>query len=280
MQYLYLLRPHQWLKNLMLFFPPFLGGVLLMPGVLAKGLLPFAVFCLASSSLYIFNDILDREQDRIHPRKQHRPLASGNVTVVRAAVLGIVLVLLSFALAIKLPIAFWGWLIAYLGLSLAYTTVLKDQPVFDIFCIASGFVFRLFAGGAAFGVVVSDWLFLCVLLLALFLSSGKRLAEKKALGVASGDHRRSLAAYPDGALEGFIFMTGSAVLVTYTMYVITTQRLVFTVPLCCFGLFRYVMLVKGGGSGDPTDSLVKDPVLFAVGLIWALMVGVATYFKF
>ncbi len=277
--YLLVLRPHQWLKNLMLFFPPFLGGVLFTPGFFQKGLLPFAVFCIASSATYIFNDIRDQEQDRVHPKKQHRPIASGAVAVSHAAVFGIVLFVASILLSLKLPMAFLAWLMAYLGLSFAYSSVLKDQPIFDIFCVASGFVFRLFAGGAAFDVKVSDWLFLSVLLLALFLSAGKRLGEKKMLGDSSGQHRKSLDAYPDGTLDGFMYMSGAAVLVTYTMYVITMHKLVFTVPLCCFGLFRYMMIVKRGGSGDPTDSLLKDPVLFMVGVLWVVMVGFATYFK-
>ncbi len=272
-----LLRPHQWLKNLMLFFPPFLGGVLFDGGLLQKGLLPFASFCLASSATYVFNDIIDRKNDCLHPRKKLRPIASGTVSPRNAAILTIVLLLFSFLVSLQLPVLFLYWLVAYLGLSFAYTIFLKNLPVFDIFCIASGFVFRMFAGGAAFEVEVSNWLFLSVLLLAIYLSAGKRLSEKLLLGEASGEHRKSLAAYPDGVLDGFMYMSGAAVLVTYTMYAITMHKLVFTVPLCCFGLFRYALLVKGGASGDPTDSLVKDPVMFMVGLIWAVMVGFSTY---
>jgi decaprenyl-phosphate phosphoribosyltransferase len=272
-----ILRPHQWLKNLMLFFPPFLGGVLFNSGFFPKGFLPFAVFCIASSATYIFNDIRDQEHDRVHPKKQHRPIASGAVSVSKAVVLGSALFLASILLSLKLPVAFLGWMLAYLGLSFAYSVFLKNLPIFDIFCIASGFVFRLFAGGAAFGVDVSDWLFLSVLLLAIFLSSGKRLSEKITLGALSGGHRKALKEYPEGVLDGFMFISGAAVLVTYTMYVITMHRLVFTIPLCCFGMFRYLMLVKSGGSGDPTESLLKDPTLFVVGVFWALIVGFATY---
>lgn len=274
---LVLLRPHQWLKNLMLFFPPFLGGTLFNPGEPLKGLLPFAVFCLASSSTYIFNDIRDFESDRVHPRKQNRPIASGIVPIKLAAVICIFLFLVAVALSLTLQVPFAACLMAYLALSFAYSLGLKEQPVFDIFCIASGFVFRLFAGGAAFDIQVSNWLFLSVLLLALFLSSGKRLAEKQTLGDVSGAHRKSLAAYPEGTLEGFMYMSGAAVLVTYTLYVITMHRLVFTVPLCCFGLFRYMMLVKRGESADPTDSLIKDPILFVTGLSWAFIVSFGIY---
>ena len=276
---LQLLRPHQWLKNLMLLFPPLLGGVLFEPGVLQKGIVPFVAFCLASSGTYVFNDLRDREKDRAHPRKQHRPLANGIISVPAAIILAILLFAGAIIVGSSVSSAFLMWLLAYLGLSAAYSIKLKDQPIFDIFCIASGFVFRIFAGGAAFDVKVSDWLFLTVLLLAIFLSCGKRLGEKYLLGESSSEHRKVLEDYPPGVLEGYIYISGAAVLVTYTLYVITRHRLIYTVPLCCFGLFRYILIVKRGKSGDPTDSLLRDPVMFLVGLAWVIMVGFAIYMK-
>lgn len=278
--YFKLLRLPQQIKNLILFFPPFLGGSLFVPGALQKGLLPFAAFCMGSMATYVFNDIKDRKQDRHHPTKRHRPIANGAVSVNHAVIITVALLGSSLALSFQHSVEFWGWLVAYLGLSFAYSTVLKHQPVIDIFCIASGFVFRLFAGGAAFDVKVSNWLFLSVLLLALFLSAGKRLAEKGMLGDGSAAHRKALALYPQGVLEGFMFISGAAVLVTYTMYVIAKHRLIFTVPLCCFGLFRYMLIVMRGESGDPTESLIKDPVMFVVGLVWVLAVAISTYVTF
>lgn len=272
-----LLRPHQWFKNLILFFPPFLGGVLFNERLWRAGVEPFLVFCMVSSATYIVNDIRDCERDRLHPQKCRRPLASGVLGVpVAVAAVGLLLAVAG-GLTLRQPPLFAIWLLAYLLLSLAYSFGLKDWPVFDVFCIASGFVFRLFAGGAVFGVRISDWLFLSVLLLALFLGCGKRLAEQKLLGVESASHRKALDGYPPGALAGMMEISGAAVLVTYTLYVIAMHRLVYTVPLCCFGLFRYILLVKRGQSGDPTDSLLKDPVLFLVGLIWIVIVGVGTY---
>jgi len=272
-----LLRPQQWLKNLMLFFPPFLGGVLKQPGILGEGVVPFAAFCLASSFTYVLNDMVDRERDRLHPRKRYRPLASGEVSLLTARVLAVVLLTVAVGLALTVSKLFLAWLVAYTVLSVAYSFYLKHQPLLDIFAIASGFVFRLFAGGAVFGIVISDWLFLSVLLLALYLSAGKRLAEMETLGEVSGDHRRSLDGYPEGVLDGVMYISGAAVLVTYTMYVIVRHKLVYTVPLCCFGLFRYLMLAKKGEGGDPMDSLLKDPVMFMVGLAWVVIVGVTYY---
>ncbi|MDD2337050.1 MAG: decaprenyl-phosphate phosphoribosyltransferase, partial [Geobacteraceae bacterium] len=129
----------------------------------------------------------------------------------------------------------------------------------------------------AFGVEISAWRFLSVFLRAIFLSTGKRLYEKNALGESAGHHRKSLESYPPGFLDGTMYMTGGAVLVTYTLYVIEHHVLIYTVPLCCFGLLRYIMRVKSGLGGDPTESLIRDVPLFVVGLLWTLMVGWGIY---
>jgi len=279
LSYIQLLRPVQWLKNLMLFFPPFLGGQILNQGIFAAAVLPFAAFCLASSATYIINDISDRDRDREHPVKKHRPLPSGAVTVSRALLLVVVFFLGAIFLALSVSVKFLILLAAYLLVTAAYSFIFKDHPVIDLFCISSGFILRLQAGGEAFQVPVSEWLFLSVFLLAIFLSTGKRFSEKKALGERAGFHRKALAFYPDGFLEGILFMTGSAVLVTYTMYVVSRHKsiLLFTVPLCCFGLFRYLLRVMSGRGGDPTESLTRDLPLFIVGLLWTLLVGWGVY---
>lgn len=275
--YIRLLRPHQWLKNLMLFFPPFLGGIMLQPGIWQQGVLPFAAFCCASSSGYILNDLLDREADRNHPTKSSRPLASGHIVASIAAIIAALLFLIAVLIAKYINTTLAIVLVAYLAVSVAYSCYLKNVPVIDLFCIATGFLFRLQAGGAVFHVLISQWLFLSVLLLSLFLSAGKRIAEKKALPSNAAEHRKVLAHYPNGFLDGVLFMTGGAVLVTYTMYVLTHQHLIYTVPLCCFGLLRYILRVKTGQGGDPTESLLHDPWLFAVGAAWACMVGWGVY---
>ena len=272
-----LLRPHQWLKNLMLFFPPFLGGALLTQGVVIKGAIPFVAFSLASSAGYLINDLMDRETDLNHPRKSSRPLASGKVSVKTAKILAVMLTVSAVVIGIFVSKTFLMLVLAYLAVSIAYSCCLKNIPVVDLFCIATGFLFRLMAGGAVFGIRVSEWLFLSVLLLSLFLSAGKRLSEKQLLADTAGGHRKVLAHYPEGFLEGVLFMTGSAVLVTYTMYTLSHRTLLYTVPLCCFGLLRYILRVKAGLSGDPTESLLRDPWLLVVGAGWSVMVGWGIY---
>jgi 4-hydroxybenzoate polyprenyltransferase len=247
--------------------------------VLQKGVLPFVSFCLASSFTYILNDILDCDRDQLHPRKRQRAIASGAIAVPIALMIGLLLLIPALGMAGMVSLLFFEYLALYLLVSAAYSHFLKNQPIFDIFCVASGFVFRLLAGGEAFGIVVSDWLFLSVLLLALFLSAGKRLGEQQLLGDDAEGHRRSLSKYPPGALDAMMLISGAAVLVTYTLYVIAKHKLVYTVPLCCFGLFRYVLVVRSGGGGDPTLALLKDPVLFLVGLVWAMLVGFSVYWR-
>jgi 4-hydroxybenzoate polyprenyltransferase len=168
-------------------------------------------------------------------------------------------------------------LLGYLAVAVSYTLWLKNVPIVDLFCISAGFLLRLMAGGEVFGIAVSEWLFLSVFLLSLFLSTGKRLSEKYTLGEQAASHRKTLGEFPEGFLEGTMYMTGAAVLVTYTMYVISRHMQMATVILCTFGLLRYIFRIRAGQGGDPTESLLKDPILFGVGLLWALMVSWGIY---
>jgi 4-hydroxybenzoate polyprenyltransferase len=181
------------------------------------------------------------------------------------------------AIASGISVRFLIFLLCYALIAGAYTAGLKSVAVVDLFCIAGGFLLRLEAGGEVFNIVVSQWLFLSVFLLAIFLSTGKRLCEVRMMGEQAGKHRQILTSYPKGFLDGTIYMTGGAVLVTYSMYCLTKPRLVYTVPLCMFGLMRYIFRAQSGEGGDPTESLLKDPVLFAVGALWALMVTWSIY---
>jgi 4-hydroxybenzoate polyprenyltransferase len=279
LSYIQLLRPLQWLKNLMLFFPPFLAGSLPQVTSLTQLLIPFAAFCSASSATYIFNDIGDISRDQAHPAKKNRPLASGVVATHNAAFIAGLLLMMALIAAALTSTRFLYYLGTYVFISVAYSLILKNYAVIDIFCISSGFLLRLLAGGEAFHVVVSEWLFVCVFLLAIFLSSGKRLAEKTLLSHDAHNHRQVLTAYPVGVLDGFLYMSGSAVLVAYAVYVINRHSLLllYTVPLCAFGLFRYIVRIKSGKGGDPTESLTRDLPLLLIGITWAVMVALGVY---
>lgn len=272
-----LLRPLQWLKNFMLLFPPFLGGVIFAPGILKKGILPFIAFCLAASGMYALNDVLDAKRDSTHPTKRYRVVTSGRVSSRKALLFSAILVAgaITFGMAVS---RYYCYLVCvYIVITSLYTLYLKKIPLLDIFCIASGFLIRLQAGGVVFDMVISEWLYLNVLFLSIFLSAGKRLAEKNMLGDDAGSHRKSLEHYPEGFLDIILVISGTAALITYTLYTINRFPLVLTVPLCIFGLLRYLYRVKSGQSGDPTDSLVKDIPLLVISLLWGTAVGWSIY---
>jgi len=277
--YLALLRPTQWLKNAMLFFPPFLAGQILLPGIIPKGALPFVALCLVSSAGYIVNDFLDRGRDMHHPVKRLRPIPSGAIGFPGALVLWAALMLGGLVLAAWSASSFRFTLLVlgYAAVSASYSCGLKNLPIVDIFCISAGFLLRLQAGGELFRVPISPWLFLTVFLLAVFLSTGKRFSESRSLGEVAGAHRVSLTQYPAGFLDGTLYMTGTAALVTYAMYTLNRGGLVYSVPLCLFGLLRYILRVTTGDGGDPTESLLKDRALFIVGLLWVLSVVWSIY---
>ena len=262
----------------MLFFPPFLSGSLLSSSsITATGILSFTSFCFVSSALYIFNDLNDVERDVLHPVKRLRPIPSGAVSNRAAAVSAILLSSLGFFLAMLFAKPILPYLLLYVAVMIVYTLWLKKIPVIDLFCISCGFLIRLQAGGAIFNVEISEWLFLSVFFLSLFLSSGKRLSEQNLLGANAAGHRTSLCGYPGGTLNSMLLVTAATVLVTYTMYTLVHPQLIYTVPLCTFGLFRYILRVKGGYSGDPTESLFRDVPLLCVSILWALIVGWSIY---
>ncbi len=237
----------------------------------------FIAFCLVSSAGYIFNDLLDRERDLHHPEKRLRPLPSGAVSVVGASCFAALLFVSGLVSAGLVSKKILLLILVYGLISFLYTLTLKSLPVIDLFCIAAGFLIRLQAGGELFQISISSWLFLTVFLLAVFLSTGKRLSESQTLGDCAGEHRASLVCYPPGFLAGTMYMTGSTVLMTYAMYVVHKPKLLYTVPLCLFGLLRFMLRVSSGKGGDPTEALLKDWILFLVSLVWLLMVVWSIY---
>lgn len=273
-----LMRPTQWLKNLMIFFPPFLSGSLLTSGsYLRTGFIAFISFCCLASALYIVNDVCDVKRDRFHPIKRLRPIPSAQVSIRTALVFALILFVTAFIIVMYALPELSMFLLLYGLATIAYSVWLKSIPVIDLFCISFGFLVRLQAGGAIFRVEISEWLFLTVFFLSLFLGSGKRFAERSLLGSNSAEHRVSLGRYPEGSLDAILHVTAATVLVTYTTYSLAHPHLVYTVPLCAFGLFRYILRVKSGACGDPTESLLKDIPLLLCSILWVVLVGWSIY---
>ncbi len=274
-----LMRPHQWLKN----------GFVLAALVFARHLLDFsyvsraavavAAFCLASSAVYVFNDIVDREQDRMHSDKKDRPIASGEVSVGTALPFGITLLAGALVLTVTLGTAFSISVLAYLGLQLAYNLFLRKIVLLDIFTIALGFVIRAVAGAVAIGVVISPWLILCTLLIALFLGFAKRRHEIVLMGDDAVRHRDILKEYSIPFLDQLISIVTAATIVSYAIYTLSPEGaahfggsyMILTLPFVIYGIFRYLYLVhirQSGGS--PTKSLLLDVPLLISVLLWGM----------
>jgi 4-hydroxybenzoate polyprenyltransferase len=279
-----LLRPHQWVKNGFVFVGLLFGHAWRDPDAVALALSAFLAFCLLSSAVYVVNDLVDREQDRRHPDKCHRPLASGAVGVPAALVLAALCLAGGLGLAFGLfagpglPASQAPWLyVAYLLLNAGYSAGLKHVVVLDVFLIAAGFMLRLLAGTLGIGIWPSHWLLLCGLMLTLFLGFAKRRAELNALLDESGRHRRVLDQYTAPMLDQFITVAAGATVIAYSLYTVSeetialhgTPWLILTVPCVAYGLLRYLYrLHRAGGGGDPARELLTDPHLLGVFALW------------
>ncbi|HTQ99261.1 MAG TPA: decaprenyl-phosphate phosphoribosyltransferase [Candidatus Acidoferrum sp.] len=262
-----LLRPRQWIKNGFVLAPLVFSGKFHEPACIVAAVGATLLFCLASSASYVVNDMLDIEQDKRHPRKAlSRPLAAGTVSVHSALALLVVLYA-AVALGIYLKPAMLLTILGYVALNLAYSFVLKHQPLLDIFSIALGFVLRIYAGAAAIDVPVSSWMFITTLMLALYLAAVKRRQELKQGDPAT---RKVLENYSVALVDRYAEMSATGALVFYSLFVMSVRpQLMITVPLVLFGLFRYWYVVeKRDGGESPTDALLTDWQLLVTVLLW------------
>ena len=274
-----LMRPHQWIKNGFLFIGVVFGHGWSDAGLVAEALVLFAAFCLASSAVYILNDIADRDADRLHPHKRERPLARGEIGVGAPIALCIALALVGLALAAAVSLLALLIAAAYVVLNIGYSAGLKHVVILDVFMIAAGFMLRILAGTAGIGIPPSNWLLLCGLMLTLFLGFCKRRAELLAVtGLAnSGGHRIALDGYSMSLLDCLIAVSVACAALGYALYTVDpqtiavhgTDRLFLTFPFVLYGLFRYLHVVytKGGG-GDPAWEMLRNPQLIAATAGW------------
>lgn len=268
-----LLRPHQWVKNGFVLVGLLFGHAGNDPQRVTAALAAFAAFCLLSSAVYVMNDLRDREEDRRHPAKRGRPLASGALGAAEAVFLMLACAGGGLWLAFAHSGAPWIYL-AYLGLNVGYSFGLKHVVILDVFLIAAGFMLRLLAGTLGIGIAPSHWLLLCGLMVTLFLGFAKRHAELSTLAGAGagtpGEHRPVLDHYTLPLLDKMITVAAAGTLVSYSLYTVAedtvalhgTADLIYTVPFVVYGLFRYLFLLhRRGGGGDPAQELLRDPHL-------------------
>jgi 4-hydroxybenzoate polyprenyltransferase len=248
--------------------------------------LAFALFCALSGTVYIFNDLADLPRDRLHPLKRLRPLASGLLSPRLAGTVAAALGLAALALSFLLGPRFAACALAYLCLNLLYSFRLKDVVIVDVLCVSIGFVLRAVAGGVAIAVEVSDWLLICTVLLALFLTLAKRRHELTTLNEEAAGHRRILAEYSPYLLDQMIAVVTASTVTAYAFYTTAeetrqkfqTGRLAWTIPFVLYGIFRYLYLVhQKEKGGSPTDVLLTDRPLLAAVALWALSIVLIVY---
>lgn len=263
-----LVRPTHWLKNAFVLAPLVFAGAVHDLDAVGRALAATALFCLASSLVYVFNDLCDVELDRLHPVKSvTRPIAAGELS--RSEALMVLAALGALVVAFGLPFtAVVPGLMLYIALNLAYTTHLKHIPILDLLVLASGFVLRVHVGAQAIGVDLSWWMFVTTLSLALFIAATKRLAESRRGG---HETRSVLAVYSPRMLAAYAEIAALAAMVCYSLFVVIVRpSLMLTLPFVVFGLCRYRRLTRGSTCGEsPIDLLIQDGPLAASVVIWA-----------
>ena len=279
-----LARPKQWTKNGFV-----LAGVLFAEKAASAShvldaLLTFLAFCLLSGAVYAFNDVLDVEEDRKHPLKRLRPVASGEVPVPAAVVYAALLVAAGLALCFYVNVGVGTAGLAYLALQAVYTPFLKHMAILDVMSISAGFVIRALAGVAAVNSPISPWLIVCTGLLTLFLGFSKRRHELATLGDGAVGHRKNLRDYSVPLLDEMMNIMISATIIAYTLYTFTVYErqdeifMMASIPFVVYGVFRYMLLVHRDGGGNPDTLVLADRPLQISLFLWLVVVGVTIYF--
>jgi len=280
------MRPRQWTKNLLVFAALIFSQNLSNLPMVSDATIAFIIFCLLSGSVYTLNDLLDVKQDRTHPKKSQRPLASGKLQPPIAIVSGSILVLLSLVNAFWLNTNFGFIALGYFILQIAYSTVLKHIVILDVLAVSIGFVLRAIAGAEVINVPISSWLLVCTILLALFLSLGKRRHEIILLEDNAADHRKILFEYSPALLDQMISVVTASTVVAYALYTMSaetitkfqTDNLKYTIPFVLYGIFRYLYLIhQKSEGGSPEKILLNDRPLLINIILYLLTVWFFTY---
>lgn len=280
-----LMRPKQWIKNFFVFAAVFFSGKFFDIQILKLNIITFILFSLTSSSIYIINDIIDIDKDRCHPQKKKRPLASGELKVVWAIVLDIILIIFVSFISFKyLNYKIYMIFVTYFIVNILYCFILKNLVIIDVMVITFCFVLRVESGSLTTGVSVSSWLFLCTILLSLFLAINKRKSEIITLKEKSVNHRAILKEYSIPLLDKMLTTVTPSIVISYCLYTFSSTQsktMMYTIPFVLYGIFRYQYLMeKENIGGKPEDVFEKDiPFLINI-ILWVLSIAIIIYFKF
>lgn len=284
-----LLRPLQWLKNGFVFTPLIFSKHLFEQSFLGNAVLAFTAFCFASSAIYIINDIVDREGDKLHPKKKFRPIASGEISVPTASIFAIIILALVGILTSNLPMEFAIVISGYLLLQISYSFLLKHLVIVDIFSIAMGFMLRVLGGAFAIQVEISHWIVITTLFLSLFLAASKRRSELVLVRNQQIDTKRKvLQEYTLPFLDALLIITSTGMAISYSLYtmadrtmeVFRTHSLIFTTVFVIFGIFRYLFLVMVKEDGENPTAILAEDIPTAVNMtLWLITCIAIIYFN-
>lgn len=283
-----LLRPSSWIKNLLVFAPIIFSFNLTNLELLINEALAFIGFCITASAMYIVNDLIDRNKDKLHPRKKHRPIASGAVKSKQAVLIAIILLILAAVISIQLNPNYLISLVIYLFVNLAYSLFLKRINLIEIFTVAIFFILRILAGCAAIEVLPSQWIIMVTFFIALFLTAIKRKSEIIILRENAFSHRSVLKHYTVDMLNVIIYITGTITILGYVLYtmdsrtidIFSNSGLIYSSFFVALGLFRFIQLSSNGSyesEGDPTQLIFKDRFLQITIILWSVSVVLILY---
>jgi 4-hydroxybenzoate polyprenyltransferase len=267
------LRPRQWPKNLLIFAGILFAAEYDEPGKWAAAVAAFAAYCAASSAAYLFNDVLDAQEDRLHPLKRNRPVASGALSPERALAVAALLAVSAVTVMAAFGWASIAYVTGFLALQAVYSYRLKHLVLIDVMTIAALFVIRAAAGAEAVDVRISPWLIVCTALLALFLALAKRRGELVSRA-GTGGGRAVLDGYSFPLVDQLVSIVAACTIVAYSLYTFEAREgsaMMATIPFVVFGLFRYLMLMHREDLGEEPESvLLSDVPILATIALWAL----------
>lgn len=280
------LRPKQWSKNIIVFAGLFFAEDIFDLQKIKTALLAFIYFCLVSSAGYLVNDVLDQKKDALHPLKKFRPIAAGEISTSAALTGAAVFFLLGLFFSYQINAVFAAIILAYSFLTIIYSVYLKKLIIIDVIVISTGFMLRTIGGTIAINEIISSWLIICTIFLALFLALNKRYAEISAIGENAFQSRKTLALYSPAFLGQMINIVTAACLMAYALYTLDpetvtkfgTRNLVFTLPFVIYGLFRYLFLVQNEKLGEsPENVLIHDLPMIVNIILYAVAVVAIIY---
>ena len=287
-EFLKMIRPHQYIKNMLVFFPLFFAKKITDVTLLQSAAMAFIAFCFAASTIYIFNDIRDVEKDKVHPKKKHRPIASGKISIKTAVITDIVFLVIALAFAFFTGLRMGCIIVIYLLINLFYSLGMKNIAILDIFAVSTGFLLRLLSGteyGAVAGILPSHWIIIMTFLLSLFLAIAKR-RDDLVLAESGLDVRKSITGYSLEFINGVMSIMSAVIIVSYLLYTLDpavqahygSKNVYATTFFVLLGLFRYMQITfVEKKSGSPTEIVYKDRFLQITLIAWAVSFWLFAY---